>query len=147
MARSGALASAGVVVAAVLGGCAWIVDFEQPGLLPGCDVVIADLPDQAALPEGGDVLPPGATIIVAASDFDRRAASRGTDENGFPTVTLRLLPGHTERLADFTRSHVGKEMAVVLGDRVVAVPVIRSPIEDGVIVISGTDVLGACVGG
>lgn len=55
----------------------------------------------------------------------------GTDETGGPTLTFGFAGADAEALAAHTAGHVGEALAFVLGDEVLAVPVIQSPITGG----------------
>ncbi|MCP4898758.1 MAG: protein translocase subunit SecD [bacterium] len=63
-----------------------------------------------------------------------RTARRSQDEYGQPIVNFSLLPGSVNKFADYTESHIGTAMAIVLDGKVMSAPVIRSRIPgDGMI--------------
>ncbi|HLH18185.1 MAG TPA: hypothetical protein VKX45_13255 [Bryobacteraceae bacterium] len=46
-------------------------------------------------------------------------------------LSVQLAPEAARRLAALTRSHIDRQIAVVIGDRVVSTPTVRSAITDG----------------
>lgn len=60
---------------------------------------------------------------------------------GQPTVSLVLKDAARGRLAAFTESHVGKILAVTVDGALLTAPVIRSPIPDGRLQITGVQSL------
>jgi preprotein translocase subunit SecD len=59
------------------------------------------------------------------------------DQNGEPVVAFRFNTGGANRFGDITSANVGKPFAVVLDNRVITAPVIRSPILGGSGIIFG----------
>ena len=47
------------------------------------------------------------------------------------SLTIQLTPEAAKRLEDFTQSHLNRQIAVVIGDKIVATPTVRSAIKDG----------------
>ncbi len=108
--------------------------------------------EQAALQDKGGVLPPdqvlmpGRSVGASASDSgqawylisrasavtgrDLRAADQSRDENGQPSVSFTLTGEGGKRFANFTGSHVGDYLAVVLDNKVQEVAVIKDQIHD-----------------
>ena len=73
--------------------------------------------------------------IITGSDL--ADAYPTTDSFGRPAVGFTLTPKAAERFAQFTQSHIGKRMAIVLDNYVVSAPVIQARISDKGI-ITGT---------
>jgi preprotein translocase subunit SecD len=46
-------------------------------------------------------------------------------------LEIRLAPEAAKRLADFTQSHMNRQIAVVIGDKILSTPTVRSVIKDG----------------
>ena len=62
---------------------------------------------------------------------DLETASVGLDQYGQPEILFTLQPSGTKVFADYTASHVGDILAIVLDKRVISAPVIQSAIPDG----------------
>ncbi|MGA8761807.1 MAG: protein translocase subunit SecD [Candidatus Sulfotelmatobacter sp.] len=107
--------------------------------------------EQAALQSKGGVLPPDAILmpgtaaarangegdtwflvsrVSAVSGKDLRSADPGTDQNGQPNVRFTLTGEGGQRFFNFTSSHVGDSLAVVLDNKVQEVANIKEPIRD-----------------
>ncbi len=111
--------------------------------------------EQAAMQDNGGVLPPDTVLMKgsngmhgqdnsdenseaywlisrtsAVSGGDLRSADAGTDENGRPDVNFTLTNEGGRRFAQFTGSHVGDKLAVVLDNRVKSVATIQEQIHD-----------------
>ncbi|HVI78233.1 MAG TPA: protein translocase subunit SecD, partial [Candidatus Acidoferrum sp.] len=107
--------------------------------------------EQAALQDKGGVLPadaillpghgmPGApdegqswylvTRVSAVSGKDLRDAQPSTDQNGQPSVSFTLTGEGGQRFYNFTSSHVGDSLAVVLDNKVQEVANIKEAIRD-----------------
>jgi preprotein translocase subunit SecD len=108
----------------------------------------------AALGSFGGVLPPGTQLLPGSSESsssssssgaqtwylvnqvaavtgrDLTGAQPGTDENGQPDVNFNLNRDGAARFADVTQKNIGKQLAIVLDNRVVSAPVIQSQIRD-----------------
>jgi preprotein translocase subunit SecD len=103
--------------------------------------------EQDALQHYGGVLPPNAVLLPASSvaspqseagpawylvssasaitGRDLRIATASQDENGQPSVQFTLANDGGRRFAEFTRSHIGDNLAVVLDNKVQEVAVIK----------------------
>ncbi|MDX1634389.1 MAG: protein translocase subunit SecD [Marinobacter sp.] len=69
---------------------------------------------------------------------DLTGADLGFDDvTGEPVVNFRLSASGGDRFADITQANVGRPFAVVLDERVITAPVIRTPITGGAGQISG----------
>ena len=108
--------------------------------------------EQAALQEKGGVLPPDAILlpghsmpgaqneggeawylvsrVSAVSGKDLRDAQPNRDQNGQPSVSFTLTGEGGQRFYNFTSSHVGDSLAVVLDNKVQEVANIKEPIRD-----------------
>jgi len=102
---------------------------SQAGALPPDDVVMRGTPDGG----GGDnpdryfVLK--RVSIVGGKDF-RDASAIGVNDTGRQGVNFVLTNAGGEKFYDYTSAHVGSYMAIVLGDRVKNVAVIKGAIRD-----------------
>jgi len=71
---------------------------------------------------------------AVVSGRELRSARRTQDQYGQPAVSFSTIPAAVGKIADFTGSHIGTKMAIILDGTVVSAPVIRSRIPgDGVI--------------
>jgi preprotein translocase subunit SecD len=69
------------------------------------------------------------------SDFlDARAIF---DETGMPVIYVTLSPAGAAKLAKVTQANVGRELPLQIGDRILMKPVVREPILNGTLQISG----------
>lgn len=77
------------------------------------------------------VVPPGRSKVYLHSnniltDEDVSSVTFGRDENGGVSITIQIEEAGAKRLAEATRSHNGKPMAILLDGKVITAPVIRS---------------------
>ena len=109
--------------------------------------------EQAALQSKGGVLPPDAILMpgtaaaranngegdtwflvsrvsAVSGKICASRRDRGTDQNGQPNVRFTLTGEGGQRFFNFTSSHVGDNLAVVLDNKVQEVAVIKSQISD-----------------
>src|SRR5579862_9355032 len=107
--------------------------------------------EQAALQANGGILPPDSMLLAghsqpgaesegqafylvsrvsAVSGKDLRDAQPSRDQNGQPSVSFTLTGEGGQRFYNFTSSHVGDSLAVVLDNKVQEVANIREPIRD-----------------
>ncbi len=68
--------------------------------------------------------------VSAVSGKDLRDAQPSTDQNGAPSVSFTLTGEGGQRFFNFTSSHVGDSLAVVLDNKVQEVANIKEPIRD-----------------
>lgn len=61
---------------------------------------------------------------------DLRSARRSQDEYSMPNVQFDLVPTAAEKFGDYTSSHIGTPMAIVLDGNVMSAPTIRAKITD-----------------
>jgi preprotein translocase subunit SecD len=71
----------------------------------------------------------GDMLVDAHTVFDQ--------QNGEPTVSFRFNPAGARKFAEITSANIGKPFAIVLDNKVITAPVIRSAIIGGSGVISG----------
>lgn len=65
-------------------------------------------------------------------------ASAGADQNGKPNVNVEFNSAGTKTWGDYTSTHVGQQVAIVLDGIVQSAPSVREPIRDGKTEISGS---------
>jgi preprotein translocase subunit SecD len=115
------------------------------------EVVAGPAPDSTALiaqtsgemPRGTEILPGDAIDMagtVVGTEYyllkkssiitgrELRSASRSQNEYNQPNVRFSLIPSSVDKFADYTGSHIGTAMAIVLDGRVQSAPVIQSRI-------------------
>jgi preprotein translocase subunit SecD len=68
------------------------------------------------------------TVPVTGRDLKTARASR--KENGTPDVAFSLTPDGARKFGDLTASMVGKPLAIVLDNKVVSAPTVKSRIDD-----------------
>jgi preprotein translocase subunit SecD len=84
--------------------------------------------------EGGPWLVEKRVLVSGADLVDAQA---GFDQNGQPVVNFRFNSTGARKFADVTSTNVGKPFSIVLDNRVISAPVIRTPITGGAGEISG----------
>jgi len=129
----------------------------KTALLEFKEVVAGPAPDRDSLirAAGGSV-PPDAEVVsgdrfglereVLGTDFyllkrsaiisgrELRSARRGQDQYGMAVVNFATVPSASDKFGDYTGSHIGTRMAIVLDGNVMSAPVIRDRIPgEGVI--------------
>ena len=77
--------------------------------------------------EGKDVVLDTASFVPLAVE-GKPEMSRGPGGSG---LSIQLAPDAAKRLEDLTRSHINQPIAVVVGDKIVSAPMVRSAITDG----------------
>lgn len=108
---------------------------------------------EAALSQFGGVLPPGTELLPGSPDSasssstsaqvwyllnqvaavtgrDLTGAQPSTGRNGQPSVNFTLSRDGAARFGEVTSKNIGKQLAIVLDNRVVSAPVIQSQITD-----------------
>jgi preprotein translocase subunit SecD len=63
-----------------------------------------------------------------------RSARRSQDEYGMPIVQFDLVPSAADKFGEYTGSHIGTPMAIVLDGNVMSAPTIRARITDSGII-------------
>lgn len=81
--------------------------------------------------EGGPRRPWAIKSKVAVDGADLTDARPGFDQNRAPSVDFTFNNRGGKQFADITRANVGRPFAIVLDDKVISAPVIRSPILGG----------------
>lgn len=76
-------------------------------------------------------------IIVTGADLKPNGAKVNIGEASRPVVALEFNDKGTKAFADFTSSHTGDLLAIVLNGKINSAPKIQVPITDGKAVISG----------
>ncbi|GEP44890.1 SecDF P1 head subdomain-containing protein [Brevifollis gellanilyticus] len=71
------------------------------------------------------------------TDVDVKQFSPQMNEDDQWIVLLILTEDGTEKFRQATSCLIGKQLAIILNGRLVSAPVLRAPIEDGNIIISG----------
>lgn len=78
------------------------------------------------------VIPDGPTVYLhkesVLTDKDVTSVTFGRDESGRVEVTVQIEASAAKRLAEATKSHVGKPMAVLLDGKMITAPVVRSEV-------------------
>jgi protein-export membrane protein SecD len=95
----------------------------------------------APTPEGLGTTPspdPDVTFPTILTGAELQDASVQLDQSGRPTIAFELKADGGATFGDYTRSHVGGILAIVLDNVVLSNPVINSAIPDGQGVIEGT---------
>lgn len=94
-------------------------------------------PRGADLPQIGLTPSPARTYRTVLTWNDVRSVRLRTGAHGRPEVSVRFTEQGTRELAAYTRTSVGKTLAVVLDKRVLASPVVEAPITGGEAVVQG----------
>ena len=101
-----------------------------------------------------DFIPLGSNPMTVGQIIDRgqfqslfsgdqiASASVGTDQNGRPTIVLKLKAEGARVFADFTSQNIGSYFAVTVDDVVITAPVIQNGIVNGDVQITGGGVDG-----
>jgi preprotein translocase subunit SecD len=102
-------------------------------LAPTGGVVPADSEVVSGDQEGfeGEVIGTAYYLVKKSSIItgrELRTARRDQDEYGQATVSFSLQPAAIDKFADYTGSHIGTAMAIILDNTVMSAPVIRSRI-------------------
>jgi preprotein translocase subunit SecD len=77
----------------------------------------------------------GKDVVLDTSNFAPLTLSGkpevGGDNSGQSWLNVQLAPEAAKRLEALTRSHIDRPIAIVVGDKVLSTPVVRSVISDG----------------
>jgi protein-export membrane protein SecD len=84
---------------------------------------------------------PDGKIVLTGADVKDSRAVLGKDEMGVetPQVTLSLTPDGAKKFADATEKYLNQQISIVLDDKVISAPVVRSKITGGEAVITGLE--------
>lgn len=74
---------------------------------------------------------------VLLTEEDVSAAMVIKTENGAPAIRLILLGDGREKLLEVTRQNVGRRLGIIVDGRLQCAPLIESPIDDGIILMTG----------
>ena len=77
------------------------------------------------------VTPTGPVYQTIMTGRDLESADVGIDELGNPEIRFKLKPSGAKIFADYTASHIGSVLAIVLDKKVISAPTIQSAIPDG----------------
>jgi hypothetical protein len=117
MARSAALAVA--LLAGLVGaGCESVFS---------CPVSIVATPGIAVV---GDRVPAGTVVVVAPADIDRSRTGLTRTVGQSSLLTIGFTPTGAERIATYTRAHIGDGIAVAVDDTVVVAATIMDVVAD-----------------
>ena len=101
------------------------------GMLPAGTVLLqGGNPSQAATSANSVFYVVADTPAITGGDLRAGGASVGTDELGRPDVTFSLTNEGGRKFAAFTGSHIGRQLAVVLDNRVMETAAIQQQIHD-----------------
>jgi len=76
----------------------------------------------------------GRDVVLDTANFAPLVVEGKPEVNRGPRgswLTVRLAPEAAKRLEDLTRSHINRPIAVVVGDKILSSPTVRSAITDG----------------
>jgi preprotein translocase subunit SecD len=112
---------------------AWTADMNAASLPPGTRLLSGEEKGSKGMearkyPIYSRVMLSGDMLTDASTSFDQ----------GMPAVAFQFNSAGAERFADITRENVGKPFAIVLDDKVITAPVIKSPILGGSGIITGS---------
>lgn len=108
------------------------------GVLPPEAVIVRGVDDRSADTAGQEVFYV-LSRVAAVSGRDVRGAEPGRNQNGQPSVNFTLTREGGNKFYNFTSSHVGDYLAVVLDGKVRSVASIREPIRDRGEISGGMD--------
>jgi preprotein translocase subunit SecD len=108
------------------------VEAARAGRLPPGDVILPASGGQGGAEQGAYVV--RRRVIVGGGQL---VDAQPTFEGSQPVVSFRLDSEGARRFGDATRENVGKELAIVLDNKVISAPVVKEPILGGNGIISG----------
>jgi len=76
----------------------------------------------------------GRDVVLDTANFAPLVVEGKPEVNRGPRgswLTVQLAPEAAKRLEDLTRSHINRPIAVVVGDKILSSPTVRSAITDG----------------
>ena len=77
------------------------------------------------------------TVVTGYELVSGQIGTRAKELTGEPMVLLGFNPEGTRKLAEWSRTHVGQPLAIVLDKKVISAPIVREAITDGAASISG----------
>src|SRR5579875_2234785 len=108
------------------------VEEARAGHLPPGDEILPAAGGQTGAEEGAYVV--RRRVIVGGGQL---VDAQPTFEGNEPVVDFRFDPEGARRFAEATRANVGKQLAIVLDNKVISAPVVKEPILGGTGVITG----------
>lgn len=94
-------------------------------------------PGGTQIPNVGDPLPSGVLPLFDTASEIRSVTVTSTPTNGRPAgVEVTFGPAATQALSTYTTMHVNEPMPLALDGKIVAVPIIMSPITEGDLLIT-----------
>jgi preprotein translocase subunit SecD len=108
------------------------VEEARAGHLPPGDEILPAAGGQTGAEEGAYVV--RRRVIVGGGQL---VDAQPTFEGNEPVVDFRFDPEGARRFAEATRANVGKQLAIILDNKVISAPVIKEPILGGTGVITG----------
>ena len=113
---------------------------QTPGSTPNASPTPAASATPAPTPatSSGQPQPPAKVYNTIVQGKDLKSADVGFDEYGRPEIDFQFNDAGAKAFGDFTSSHVGQYMAIVLDKKVISCPQIQSPITQGKGRITGT---------
>ena len=91
----------------------------------------APLTGAAPLASTTPVTPTGPVYQTIMTGRDLQTADVGVDQLGSPEIRFTLRPSASKLFGDYTASHIGSVLAIVLDKKVISAPTIQSAIPDG----------------
>ena len=95
---------------------------------PNTEVITGDRTDLEGNVIGRNYYLVKQTSIITGREL--RTARRSQDQFGMPDVRFDLVPSAADKFGQYTGSHIGTRMAIVLDGNVMSAPVIRARISD-----------------
>ena len=132
--------AAGLTALALAGGCA-ADETGVPGLayrdLEFIEAGGVEPRPQASWFEPGDDLSGSDYRAAFTGDRIRDLTLEEDPERGWAGILLQLDDRGVEKLEELTASTVGEQVLVVLDGKVISAPIVREPVAEGVLYISG----------
>jgi preprotein translocase subunit SecD len=104
------------------------VEFKAAGIEPD------SLTTPMLIPASGDTLYVEPEVIISNSDIDYASVY---NENDKSFIQLQMNEEGTKKLAEYTQSHIGTRVAVLLDGKLSIAPTIRAALQDGKAMITG----------
>ncbi len=108
-------------------------DMEHGNVPTGTRVLLGDEKSENGHPRKFPIL----TRVILSGDLLVDAHTVFDQQTNEPVVAFRFNPAGAKKFAEITAENVGKPFAIVLDNKVITAPVIRSPIIGGSGIISG----------
>jgi preprotein translocase subunit SecD len=88
---------------------------------------------------GDDIKTVKERIASPSSEIDKGdiASASVSMDYGSPEVLIELTPSGTKKFFQLTKRAMGEQLAIIYNDKVIMTPVIREPISEGKLVITG----------